>query len=179
MLPPTSQRTRRSCRTTTITRKVSSEIWIKDTNQREPLRRGRRPRETPVARVEHLLEPVRLAGAAPDGDRAADEVPRHVMEKAIRREEHGDPVAAPDDVQCPYVAHGILRPPGRRTEGAEVAAPAQRDERPAHRRDVESPGHMPRVAREERVRDRGVFDEVDVALAECCAARVEPGRAPP
>src|SRR5437667_9437621 len=148
MLPPTSQRTRRSCRTTTITRKVSSEIWIKDTNQREPLRRGRRPSEAPVARVEHLLEPVGLAGAAPHGDRAADDVPRHVMEKTIRREEHGDPVAAPDDVQCPYVAHGILRPPRRRTESAEVAAPTQARECPPHRGDVEAPGHMPRVARE-------------------------------
>src|SRR5947209_17617518 len=92
-----------------ITRKVSSEIRIKDTNQREPLRRGRRPREAPVARVEHLLEPVGLAGAATDGDRAADEVPRHVMEKPVRREEHGNPVAAPDDVQRPHVATGILR----------------------------------------------------------------------
>src|SRR5439155_14108951 len=164
---PSPKRTRRSCRTNTITRKVSSEIRIEDPNQREPLRRGRRPRETPVARVEHLLEPVRLAGAAPDGDRAADEVPRHVMEKAIRREEHGDPVAAAYDVQCPYVAHGILRPPRRRTEGAEVAAPTQGREGPPHRRDVEAPGHMPRVAREERVRDRGVVDEVDVALAQC------------
>src|SRR2546422_5272611 len=48
------------------------------------------------------------------------------------------------------------------------------DESPPHRRDVEAPGHMPRVAREERVRDRGVVDEVGVTLAERRAARVEP-----
>src|SRR5712691_9738393 len=101
------------------------------------------------------------------------------MEKAVRREENGDPVAAPDDVQRPYVAHGILRPSGSRTEGAEVAAPTQGDEGPAHRRDAEGPGHMPRVAREERVRDRGVVDEVGVALAERRAARVEPARGLP
>src|SRR2546422_11446821 len=65
---------------------------IEDPDQREPVRRGRRPCEAPVARVQHRAEPVGLAGAATDGDRAADEVPRHMMEKAVGRNEHGDPV---------------------------------------------------------------------------------------
>src|SRR4029453_1769217 len=83
---------------------------------------------------------------------------------------------ATNDMERPHDTHWIRGAPRRGTERAEVVSAAKRRQRPSHRVQVELSRDVPRVAKEEWVRDRSGVDQVRVALAGRRAARVEADR---
>ena len=93
---------------------------VEHANQSETLRRGRRPSMPAIARGQDGAEPVGVASSPPDVDHAADDVTRHVVEVAIRRQEDDEPLLTAEHVERPDDAHRVLLAPGRGAERAEV-----------------------------------------------------------
>src|SRR5207247_10555171 len=65
---------------------------IQDPDQREPARRRRWARARTVARLAHGAEPGGVPRAAPNRDRTAHDVAGHVVEVAVRRQQHREPL---------------------------------------------------------------------------------------
>src|SRR4029453_8602773 len=78
----------------------SPERLIQDAHQREPLRGCRRPRPRTIARRADSAEPLGIVGPTSDRDRAADDVARHLVEIAIRREQHREPCLSVNPVSA-------------------------------------------------------------------------------
>src|SRR6266446_6153566 len=128
---------------------VGSRAWIEDAHEHEPVGGRRRPRERAVPRREHAPEPRRLLTPEPHLDRAPDDVPHHVMQETVGREEDPDEPFAPDDTDRADRAGRLAVPPGGRAERGEVVAAAERGQAGAHRGQVERAADVPRVAQRE------------------------------
>src|SRR5262245_27347606 len=149
---------------------------IQDAHQREPLRWRRWACTRAVSRCADSAKPIGVVRAAPDRDRAADDIAHHVVEVAVRGYEQGEALAATNDMERSHDAHRILVASRRGAERAEIVSAAKRRQRPPHRVHVELPGDVPCVAKEEWVRDRSGVDQIRVALTGRRAARVESRR---
>src|SRR5262249_26390675 len=103
---------------------------IQDAHQREPLRWRRRARTRTVTRRADGAKPVGVVRAAPDRDRAADNVAHHVVEVAVRGYEQGEALPATNHMERPHDTHGILVAPRRGAERAEIVPAAKRCQRP-------------------------------------------------
>src|SRR5437867_4809326 len=110
---------------------------VHHSDQGKTQRRGGRAGLPAVARLADRAEPPGVPRSAADRDRAADDVPRHVMQITIGRQPHREPLLAADHVERAHDADRILLAAGRRAERAEVMAAAKGRECLPHRGDVE------------------------------------------
>src|SRR5437870_2589940 len=93
-----------------------------------------------VASGQDIREPGGRTCPASDLDGAADDIADQVVQEAVGGDEERDPIPTTEHMERTDDAGRRVLAAGRGTERAEVVAPVQRRQAPAHGRDVEGDG---------------------------------------
>lgn len=149
---------------------------VQDAEQDESPCRGRRPGEGPVSGTQELADPPGRAATRSDFHEAPDDIPHHVVEKAVCREEQSYELTTATKSGREGLTDGTPGPSGSRAERGEVVGAPEKAERDGHGGPVERLPDLPGVSPEQRGGHRAVFDEVPIALRPCPAAGVKARR---
>ncbi len=139
----------------------------------EPLRGGGRSGQSPIPSQQELPHPLRGTPPPTDLNEASHDIPYHVVEEGIRREEDGDQPAACPELGREEMTDRILLNPCRGAECGKVLLSAEGDESARHGKEVEGPREPPGSPLPEDRGDGPVQDHIGVALRQGRAAGVK------